>query len=288
METMYTKLKLFNSFLRMFIVFGLAPLAIDTENSTTAKSKTKISMRCFLSKLVPLIVMLINLGQFSLLLKIANGTLDGKVHETLFCGYFFVIILSNIVGNIQCLVYSSVYWDISCQLNRIERSFTMFHNQIDFKGSQKIFKRKFWIIICVLLFTTLTNFWSHGWSFPTDSLLRSIVTILELISSLVSLHPVLYVDLVNVFILELSKTLYKPTNGQFQGSVGVCKDLKNLKCIHFEVWYLAQKINEYFGWGFVFLIIKYFIGVLYLLYWIFIEIVELGWSSLTHVGKSME
>lgn len=277
---MCSSLKSFNIFLCTFSVFGLAPFLT---------MRTKIGVKRVLSPLVPLTVLLANLSQFSLLLRIANGTLDGKVHETLFYCYFFLIILSNIVGNIQCSVYSTAYLDMSRQINNIERLFKIkFHNRVDFKGCHKTFRRKFWIIISVLIFATLINFWNHGWSFSTDQLLRCIVTILELMSTLVSLHPVLYVDLVNVFILELNKTLIKNKDGQFQASsVGIiCKDLKSLKFIHFEVWYLAQKINEYFGWGFVFLIIKYFIDILYLLYWIFIEIAELGWNSLTHVGKS--
>lgn len=286
---MYPSLEVYNIFLRTFSAFGLAPFAIDTKNTAKGKIITKIAVKRLLSKLVPVTVMLISLGQFSLILTIANGTLDGEVHETLFYGYFFLIILSNIAGNIQCLVYSSEYLDIIRRINNIERLLIMkFHIQINFKECHKILKRKFSIIFSILISATLINYWSYGWNFSRDVLLRSIVTILELISSLVSLHPVLYVDVVNMFILELNQTLTK-SEGHFQasaGSAGICKDLKNLKFIHFEVWYLTQKINKYFGWSFVFLIIKYFIDALYLLYWIFIEIVELGWNSLTHVGKS--
>lgn len=272
-------------FLNIFFLIGLAPNVTKCEKTKIGKFKTKKAIQLFLPKLVPLIGMLISLGQFSLLLKIVDGTLDGQIHVILFYGYFLLVVLSNIFGNIQCIVYRSEYKDIIRRINQIERLFLVkFSNRIDFQRSYTIFKRKTFIIFSILMIATLTSYTIQGWHLNKATLLRSVVTILEIMSSFVCLHPILYLDIIRMFIFEMSD-IFKKSKQYFQISAVILgKDLKKLKSIHFEVCNMVKQINIYFGLNLIFLLIKFFVDVTYNLYWIFIEFQELGWSSFTHIG----
>lgn len=278
-------LKCYKTFLRIFFVIGLAPLT--SENQLTEKRKiTKENFKSILRRLVPLLNSLISLSQFSLSVKIVDGTLDGKIHTLLFFGYYTFTILSNIVGNIQCFFHQSVYLDIIRSIQRIEQIFMMkFSKKIDYHDSCTTLQWMTILLYCVLLSSTLSSYSANQWKVSLHTLLRTVVTILEIICTFCCLHPLLYVSIIRMFLIEMSNVL-KTSRIFFQGTniyLGMCEELKKLKLIHFEIYILVNKINFYFGWNLLFFLIKLFVHLTYNLYWIFIEIQELGWSS-THIG----
>lgn len=281
-------LKHYKTYMRIFFIVGLAPFCAKSETAEShSRTSKRTAVKSLFCKLVPIINMLISLSQFSFLLKIVDGTLDGKIHVILFYGYFILSILSNVIGNIQCFVYQSVYLDIVRRISHINRLFmTKFSKQIDFQRSYTIYKWKTLIIYSLLLCATLTSYSLNGWELSTTFLLRTVVTMLETICTLSALHPMLYIALIRIFIHEMTDAM-KSTKKFFQVTVAVlekCEELKKLKLIHFEVYNLLNKINLYFGWNLLFLLMKYFVDITYNLYWIFIETQELGWKSVTHIG----
>lgn len=280
--------KYYKIFLHIFFVIGVAPLCTESELAATHRRTKQRIVQLFLCRLVPIINLIISLSQFSLLLKIVDGTLDGKVQVILFYGYFTLTILTNIVGNVQCFFFRSEYFDITRQVHHIEQLFRVkFSKQIDLQRSYNIFQLKILILFSMLICATLTSFLFNGWVFSHTTMLRMVVTILETICTLGTLQPMLYVSLIRIFVQEMNVTL-KSTKKIFRMADAIfekCEALEKLKLIHFEVYNLVNKINLYFGWNLLFFMLKYFVDITYNLYWIFIEIQELGWDSTTHIGK---
>lgn len=277
--------KFYKYFLCTISVFGLAPFS--KEKWKRGKFRTRALTKSLFYQIVPVCGVLLNLSQFSLLLKIVDGTMDGLIHVILFYGYFVLVVSSNIAGNIQCLVKRSTYVDIICQIHQVECLFMIkFSKTINYRTSNSKFKVKVCIIFALLICATLTSYTINGWQLSESILLRTVVTILEIISSLVCLHPVLYIDIIAMFVLEMSDTVRTPKN-IFPASVDIFEkfeNLKKLKSIHFELWNLVKKINSFFGWNLLFLLTKFFIDITYNLYWIFIEFQNIGWKSWTHMG----
>lgn len=287
-------LKYYKTYLRIFFVVGLAPFSSESEISET-KRRTKPTKRSvvksFFCRLVPIINLLFSLSQFSLLLKIADGTMDGKIHVILFYGYFFLTISSNTMGNIQCFFHQSEYLDIIRRIHNIEHLFmTKFSKQMDVQRFYTIFKWKTLLVYSLLICVTLISYWFNDWKLSKQNLLRTVVTMLETICTLSAFHPMLHTALIRMFVFEMTDAV-KSSKKFFRMSVAVfekCEELKKLKLVHFEVYKLVNKINLYFGWSLLFLLVKYFVDITYNLYWIFIEIQELGWESTTHIGIRME
>lgn len=281
--------KAYKYFLRTIFVFGLAPLSMKKEKQN--KSGTRVSIKLFLCKIIPMCVMLLNFSQFSLLLKMVEGTMTGLIHTLLFYAYFVLVIISNCVGCVLCLVEQTAYLSIISHIQQVECLFTVkFSKLIDYKTSHDSFKVKLMIIFSILLTATLTFFCINGWELDENVLLRTVVTILEIISSFVCLHLILYIDIVNLFVREMSNALKKPEK-LFVPPVDIlqkCKTLKKLKSIHLKLWSLVQKINLYFGWNLLFLLPKFFVDITYSLYWIFIVFQKFGWKSYTHIGNDSE
>lgn len=277
--------KEYKYFSRTIFLLGLAPLSI--EKGKQKKFEMKVVIKLFLNKIIPICVVLITLSQFSLLLHMVEGTMEGLIHTILFYGYFVLVASSNIVGNVLCLVQQAAYVDIINHIDQVERLFMIkFSKMIDYRTSRSLFKMKLFIIFSILMCATLTSYCINGWQLNKIALLRTVVTLLEITSSCICLHPVLYIDVVNLFVQEMSDTLKKPDK-LFAPPVDMlqkCNTLKNLKSIHFKLWNLVRKINLYFGWNLLFLLSKFFIDITYNLYWIFIEFHKFGWKTYTHLG----
>lgn len=276
-------LKLYKTFFCIFFVIGLAPFI--TENEMTEPSVQRTAIKLFFCKLVPIINLLFSLSHFSFLLIILDGTLDGKIHVILFYGYFILNISSNIVSNIICFFYQSEYLDIIRRIDKIEQSFmNKFSKEINLKKSYTSFKWKTVIIYSILVGATLSSYTFDGWQLSEKFVLRSVVTMLETICTMGSLHPMLFIALIRMFIREMSEALKSSKKSFRMASSILSEELKKIKIIHFEIYNLVTKINKYFGWKLLFLQVKYFVDITYNLYWIFIETQELGWRSVTHIG----
>lgn len=284
-------LKFYKTYLRIFFVVGLAPFSSEREISEMQRSTKRSVVKSFFCKLVPIINLLFSLSQFSLLLKMVDGTLDGKIHVILFYCYFILTISSNIMGNVQCFFHQSEYLDIIRLIHNIENLFmTKFSKQIEVQRSYTIFKWKTLFVYSLLVCVTLISYSFNDWELSKKNLLRTVVTMLETICTLSAFHPMLHTALIRMFVFEMTDAV-KSSKKFFQMTVAVlekCEELKKLKLIHFEVYKLVSKINLYFGWNLLFLLVKYFVDITYNLYWIFIETQELGWESRTHIGIRME
>lgn len=221
--------KEYKIFLRIFFVMGLAPLLTTSELNENRKRRTRFTIKSILTRLLPLINFLVSLSQCSFLLKIADGTFDGQVHVILFYGYFFLTILSNSVGNVQCFFYQSEYFHIINSIHQIERLFVVkFFKQIDYQRPCTIFKRKTLLTYLTLISVTLTSYFVNGWQLSKENLLRTVITILETICTLNSLHPMLFIDITKMFIFEMNVAL-KSSKKFFQSTVlGRCDNWRNL------------------------------------------------------------
>lgn len=268
-------------FLIIIFLFGLAPL----ESEKRGKIIYGVLFKSILSRILPLCFVLINLSQFSFLLKMVDATMEGLIYLILFYGYFVIVVSSNIVANLQCLRKHSAYVDIIRHIQKVECLFMIqFSKIIDYRTSK--FKVKPFIIFSILICATFTSYCINEWQFDKSTLLRTVVTTLEIISSFVCLHPILYLDILGLLIHELSDTLKKPEKLLVPSDdiLEKCKTLKKLKSIHIELWILVQKINSYFGWNFLFLLMKFFVDITYNLYCFFIEFQDIGWKSFSHFG----
>lgn len=89
------------------------------------------------------------------------------------------------------------------------------------------------------------------------------ITILEFLLSWNTLHIIMYIERVRAYLnasLSQNEIYFKER----------VSNLKNLKKMYFDWWIIIQKINIYFGWSLLALMMKFLVEVSYTLYYYFL------------------
>lgn len=257
--------KTYKHFLLVYFFFGLSPYF--TTSLPTRTSKQEKVLRYIPSCISLAILTGLLMNTFSM-----NRTiflLYGKINDFIAFFYMLSLIISNISGNYQCFRYRSEYFDL------LRRSFR--HGKGPYLGpykwsqTKKIFLTKSLLILALYLSAVAVLLFNET---TADTLFFNVeIAALEFISSLNTLHCIMYVELVRSYI---------KTSGKFilDASLyhnGMCNDeryfnLKSLKKIYFDWWSIMQKISIYFGWSLLALTIKCFVNISYISYYSFLTL----------------
>lgn len=278
----------FNLFRRIFTCFGLAPILNRNDNKKQYQS-TKFILKSFLQLMPSITFIIVNGAQLTLQTTLPDDDPYGQTHLIILKLYFLITTASNVAANIQCIQYKLEYVDIIRRIEQIEHLFMKsFSKEIYIQKIMLKYKITFLIMYLLLISLEVLGYILTA-GYPSAFILITIRGILELISTLTCLHPILYVDIVRMFLKELSSVLtHSKLNFRSFTVIDGAKKLNDIKFVHFELWKLVQKINIYFGWSFVILSIKFFIDITFDLYWIFIEFQLSSWQSLTHIRNGLQ
>lgn len=191
----------------------------------------------------------------------------GKINDFIAYGYFLSLVIANLSGNYQCLRYHNAYFDLIKRIYRNDKLST-------FTPFQSLKIAKTMIVKCFIIFATylsavivlLLN------ETTVETIFYEIeIAVLQFGSSLNTLHAIMYVEIVRSYLKSGGKFILNASLSYDKMYIRErCANLKNLKKIYFDWWNIMQKINIYFGWSLLALLIKCFVEISYTLYYYFV------------------
>ncbi len=212
---------------------------------------------------------------------------DSNYHRILIIvsdAYFLMCATSNIVANVQCLVYKNEYFDIIHRINHINGLFIVHcDREVNYQKFFKSYRNKFFTVCSFWLSMGMGSYIIHFESF-TEFVYTTTTLALDIISVMSCVHTILLVDHVGLFVKEMNEAILSP---QFQSTTHLDEMKQNfvkIKIIHLEMYNLVQQINKFFGWSFVTLCTKYLIDITYTFYFTYFNFDELGWKTVYHLG----
>lgn len=259
-------LKTYKHFLLIYFLFGLSP-CFTIKLSTKAGSYGKLNfIPCFISLTIVAAFLF-----HSVSMNHEIFMLYGKINYFIAYGYMLTMIMLNLTSIYQCLRYRSEFFDLTRRIDRNEKTFS---NSICSINSNKM-RKEMIVKALLILLTYLVAIISLFLNEPSmESLFYKIeLSILQLRSALMTLQIITYVELVRAylkasgkFILSASLTYIKTHTEEKH------INLRRLKNIYFDLWKIIQKVNYYFGWSLLALLIKCFVEVSYTFYYSFLAL----------------
>lgn len=250
-------LKILNKF------FGLAPINVKLKNH-------KVFEKIF--KSIPIILTTsLSMCTATYLLYHPIFESSGTIHGIINFASLLSVSFSIISGNAQCFFYSSAYETINDRIRSIEKDFTKkISPQFTINLSLQ-YRRKVYSIIFLFFVSQAILFYEVQHITGTNGMWSSFLTSsLRFIFPLEVLHVVLYTDIISMFVKEISLSLDDPS--KFFYASTKFELLKNIKIMHMDLWKLVAQVNRYFGWNLLCLLVKLFVYITLLLYWVFIAI----------------
>lgn len=198
--------------------------------------------------------------------------------------YIGSLALTNLCANVQCYSYQTMYLKIICRIERIEQNFSSkFSDKISFDSVVLRYRLKILLVSVLLFVYSVLKFyecWLDG-SYPRFAV-GSLTIGCHCMSMLVLLHAILYIVVVDMFIVELNRRIrnapicfYPSRKMEF---------LKTVKSMHMDICKLMLQINRFFSWSLPLLVIHLAVQATYYFYWIFL-ILQVEWNLLYISGR---
>lgn len=192
---------------------------------------------------------------------------------------------------IQCLFYKDLLSEICFTFRMLQNYYTLhLYHQMPYDKFTREYFRKFVIIIC--------GFMPYFMIFLYESLTYGLVPIgiqikaLQIMTSATYLHIIFYVDILNFYLSELNIVIRRDTiveqekNGitiisrKTLNNTLIQEKLRCYKTVHFHLWEVTQRINAFFGWSMVAILLHGFVDFVYTSYWL-IQQLQPPWT----IGK---
>lgn len=268
----------------LFFYAGLAPFKYKPASEENMKCN---NLQSFYKVLPILIALTINFAYFTLILT-HNSSSDSVESIITFLG-LSTMILTNIVSNVQSCLYKLVYWSI---IRRIEKIAISFHHQLtkNFNYSKLIrrFLFKIFFLVGLPIVTLVVSHIVNSSEFEMKNSLKIMQLLVEICFTFEILHPIFYIDVVQMFTQNLNSQLQLLSTTSSIRPISLTKIkfqmLKTIKRIHFDMWKLFQDLNIYFGWSVLFMFTRLFIQLTYHFYQLFVSIQVYNWKSLRYIG----
>lgn len=105
-----------------------------------------------------------------------------------------------------------------------------------------------------------------------------ILRVLQFLTLFNFLHIIFCIDALTLHLRELNAVIRKDIvftsvmiNGRWKSDV-ICYKLKCYKVVHFHLWEIAQRLNTFFGWSMLTVLMHGFCDITYAAYWVFEEL----------------
>lgn len=269
----------FKVFQHLFYFNALVPFRLGSDDVKFQ------NMKC-VSIVKAIIFSIINVVITAYLFYSGYATDYGKITTILNSACLLNQLFINVAAYIQCCSHSSNYKILNCKIKDVERTFKeTFSRNLPISSLAHQYKLKF-MFIYTLFVAKAIAFIYEGWNMSEINGAMNVLgdTVTYTISVLVTLHVVMYVDIVKMFLQELNRRIrdspicfYSSTKIEF---------LKNIKFLHMDLWKVVTQINIFFSWSLLLFTINTMINFVYDLYNIFISLEDDNdWSILTIGGN---
>lgn len=269
-------MKAIRPYLNVFYTLGLSPHLAD---KTDAKYK-----KCRSSTYLVVIQAAIGLALATSCIQIAN-----------FGGYEYLwsrtdIVIINFVAIceivriafilIQCLFCADILNEICYTFRMLQAYYTMhLHHQIVYQPFGRQFLRKVAFIVCGFMPCLMIFLWD-SYFYALEPIAIQI-KVLQIMTSATFLHIIFYIDILGFYLAELNTVIERDSNQdqtklnnimiiseKSLNSISMRERLRCYKTVHFHLWEVSQRINAFFGWSMVAILLHGFVDFVYSSYWL--------------------
>lgn len=222
-----------------------------------------------------------------------------KEHESdIIMGVLFVSceICKTVAVLYQNVAYENLAAEILENFQTIEYLYRNdLHRPISFTSFSRQYIKKMCLALAAYL--QVLVFFALQYSFLDEfNLISVLIKVMQLISVIVFLNIVYYVDLLTFNLRHLNTTIAKDTIDYRRVRVSVfvvktsktiesmCFKLNKYKHVHFCLWKGSEQINEYFGWTLMAIMLQSFIDMVYISHWQ-VQVVFQKWNFINVISK---
>lgn len=199
---------------------------------------------------------------------------------------------------VQCLFYKNLLTEIIASFRRLEMYFL---SQLDYNIPYSILSRRyFWKVFFAIIgyLQYVATFFIRGAFNPRIPVVTNQMKIFQTVAICTFLHVLFYIEALSFHLEQLIRVISRDigkddiaTNIVFVGKDIVWKilirsRLKSYKNVHLRLWELSQRINGYFGWCMLALLLQSFVGLVYTIYW-FIGHLHHSWTWILLLRKKI-
>lgn len=184
---------------------------------------------------------------------------------------------------LQCLFYEQTYGNIVNTYNRLE---VFFVQQMEYRLNFEHFSRDVAIKMTLTLFAFIQFAIVHiliTWSYTGFNVVLLLIKLLRFLFVFTCAHLVFSVDALTFYMEQLMAVIARDAgNDQSIDSLPFFKQsvkcellrnrLKNYKNAQFTLWENSQRLNRFFGWSMVMILLIVFLDSSYTAYWLFYEL----------------
>lgn len=177
----------------------------------------------------------------------------------------------------QCLFYKRYFYEINYNLRKIESYFYIhFRHRISDRPFKVAFKSKVAVVFAAYFQYMIGRTIHFG--------IASQFRILQALTLLTFLHIIFYIDVLSFHVQQMNivikrdVVLQRDVVQQSDASTSNANriqfrnQLSALKLIHFQVWLLACRVNEAFGWVLIALSIYAFFDFVFCIFWFYEDV----------------
>ncbi len=272
--------RIYKLFLFICFLFGLSPYFTLKPTKTTPFSHIARFIPCGISVAITVAFFI-----YSFAMNRTIFLLYGQINDFIGSGYLLILIVSTLSGNYQCIRYHQEY------LNLMKRIFR--RRNIPCLGSYKSCRIRTTFMVKGLLILA-TYFSAVLVLFINETTIESIffkieIAALQFVLSLNTLHVIMYIEMVRSY-LKASVTFILNRAALMHNEMYIEErhfNLKRLKKIYFDWWMIMQRINIFFGWSLLAMLIKSFVEISYTFYYYFVRRLQANLDTPTILRKEL-
>lgn len=272
-------------FLIFFYIIGLSPYFPEYDY---VKDRKKIT-RHF--KKIPMILQgCLGIGMALWCAYALNVTFDkGLSNRTdiIIINLFIVCELCRtIMVIIQCSFSNCQIYAIVHTFHKLEQFFLLnFNHRLSYQKFSKQYFGKVFLVLGAYVQCAVALL-LRMISYPRFDSVNIQIKTMQAVTAFTFLHIIFFIDVLGFHLDELNVVIRRDMvttadrntnndiflNKKLRDSVLLRNKLKYYKCVHFRLWEVTQRINGYFGWCMVALLLHAFVDCLYCAYWLFEEL----------------
>lgn len=275
-------MKSIRPYLTAFNILGMSPLLVSTNDGESKNWRT--------SKILVLIHAVIGSTLALSCIQMANfGNNEYQWSRTDIVIMNIVVVcemLRIIFIVIQCIFSKQTLIEICYTFRMLQGYYNMhLHHPVGYQPFTQQYNRKVVFIMCGFIPTFMIFVWDSWWYGLMPVYMH--FKILQIMTLASYLHIIFYVDILSFHLAELNVVIERDetiTNQQpkhniiisviskqASSNMAIRKRWRRYKTVHFHLWEVAQRINAFFGWSMVAILLHGFVDFVYSSYWMIQE-----------------
>lgn len=213
-----------------------------------------------------------------------NSPILKTVGPVKFITSFYILcdILKAFCVAMQCIVYERQMREINSTFNKLDAFFVIHLNH---RIRWQMFGKK--ILAYAFIVVILSNYVPYIVVFTVRAIIDKVfityripAQFVHIMQSITTLHVIFYIEALTFYLSQLNCVVKRDMDASatsirirhmhtYKTRILVRNKIKCYKSIHFRLWEVSERINEYFGWAMAVIFVHAFVKLVYTAHWMF-------------------